>query len=195
MTFDLGDQYFVFDIVLNSGTLEEALNVAMASQIETTAPDVASALMASGPNTVKDLCHAVEVVVSLYLYLCAENADFGDSFERPAKPQPKRVRRGHRFFPPDNPKVWLVGSRVGAKLRASREWAAQHAANEEQGTRSGPRPHFRRAHWHTYLVGPGKGRSVHRWVHPCLVNCDNPEMLAATVRSVASANDPHPQAA
>ena len=195
MVLDLGDQYFAFDIALGSGTLEESLNVALARQVETGAPDAVSALMASGPNTAKDLRRAVEAVVSLYLYLCAENADIGEGSERPAKPQPKRTKRGYRLFPPNNPKVWAVASRVGAKLRASREWAAQRAANDEQGTHAGPRPHFRRAHWHTYLVGPGKGRSVHRWVHPCLVNCDNPEMLAATVRSVASANDPQPKAA
>lgn len=195
MTFDLDGQYLVFDIALNSGTLEEALNIAMAREIETTSPGAAAALMASGPNTAKDLCRAVETVVSLYLYLCAQNADFGDGSERPAKPQPTRTKRGYRLFPPNNPKIWTVGSRVGANLRASREWAAQHAANEEQGIHSGPRPHFRRAHWHTYLVGPRKSRSIHMWIHPCLVNCDNPEMLAATLRPVASANDPQPRAA
>ena len=174
MTIDLGNSHIVFDILLDSGSLEEALSFAMAHQMETTTPDCATALMDLGPNVAQDLRHAVEVVVSLYLYLCAENADFGDGAERPAKPQPKRTRRGFRLFPPDNPKIWNVGSRVGAKLRASREWAVQHAANEEQGMRSGPRPHFRRAHWHTYFIGPRKSRSIHLWVHPCLVNCYNP---------------------
>lgn len=198
IVLDLEGQYFTFDIALDSSTFKEALRDATAHQMQTNAPDFLSALMASGPNTATELRGAVEAVVSLYLYLCAENADIGGGSERPAKPQPKRIKGGYRMFPPDNPKVWDVGSRVGAKLRASRAWVTQVAANDEEGTHAGPRPHFRRAHWHHYWIGPLNSenrKSVLRWVHQCLVNCESPEMLVPTVRPVESANDQHPRAA
>ena len=102
---DLGGQLISFDILLDSRTLEEALNRSMKHQIETMEPEIVSALMASGPNTGKELRKAVEAVVSLYLYLCAENADIGDGTERRAKLQAKRTKRGYRFYPPDNPRV------------------------------------------------------------------------------------------
>lgn len=133
----------------------------------------------------------VEPLVSLLLYLCAENAEIGDGTRAPAIPQPKRTKQGWRLFPPDRPTTWDVGVRLGAALRR-----AYHAQEVDQGgTHAGPRPHIRRAHWHGFRSGPMKredGTDIPavarkfslRWLPPIPVNLDDVADLPATIRPV-----------
>jgi hypothetical protein len=83
--------------------------------------------------------------------------------------------------------VWDVGSRIGAALRAAKAshevelTQDQHDRNEE-GTikeRKRPRPHIRRAHWHTILSGPmtGARRRDVRWMPPTPVNIEHGEII------------------
>lgn len=124
--------------------------------------------------------------LALVLYLCARNRDLrgpGGATE-PAVPQPKATRRGGiRLFPPDRPVAWDVGARVGAELRAARVGTGE--ARGAAGERAGPRPHIRRAHWHTYHVGArAEPRPELRWIAPVLV-AGGTEGLAPTVREVS----------
>ena len=94
------------------------------------------------------------------LYLCSQAAeirDGGGGKRVPAPPQPVKTKKGMRLFPPDRPMPWEVGYRLGAALRKA--WSAQEAASDTPGTHASPRPHIRRAHWHSYWVG---SRSVAR---------------------------------
>lgn len=127
------------------------------------------------------LRRAIEPVVSLVLYLCSEAAELGRDTRRPGNPAPKRLRDGWRLFAADGLRTWDVGVRFGAALRA-----AYHAAEvgEPAGPGSSPRPHIRRAHWHTYRVGPERAGSVLRWLPPIAVMVDSVDDLPTTIRPV-----------
>jgi hypothetical protein len=91
------------------------------------------------------------------------------------------VKGGLRLFPADKPTTWDIGMRIGAALRAATQRAESEPAG---GTHASPRPHIRRAHWHSYRVGPGRAETILRWLAPIAVNVDDPGGLAATVRPV-----------
>ena len=65
---------------------------------------------------------------------------------------------------------------------------SERAATGSTGTHASPRPHIRRAHWHSYWVGkgdePGAREVMLKWLPPIPVNVQNVEDLAATVRAV-----------
>lgn len=122
--------------------------------------------------------YAVDLMpyISVTLYLCAEAADISDlkgRKERPQNPQPVKTKKGLRTFPADNPTSWQVGYRIGAALRrayyaAEPAPAGEGAASEKIKERSSPRPHIRRAHWHSYWTGPRKGKreAILKWLPP-----------------------------
>ena len=98
-----------------------------------------------------------------------------------------KTKKGLRIFPPDRPNKWEVGYRLGAALRQA---LSEHHPEEcaSTGTHGSPRPHVRRAHWHTFWVGhrdlPESRRAILRWLHPILVNVQDVEDLTTTVREV-----------
>ena len=120
-------------------------------------------------------------ILSLLLFLCAEDADYA----RPAWPTPRRTKQGLRLFPADRPTVWDVGERIGAALRRSVPDKGAPASPTDSG-RASPRAHLRSAHWHSFWRGPldGERSRVVRWLPPILVNADEPEKLPVTVRTV-----------
>ena len=68
---------------------------------------------------------------------------------------------------PKDPKIWDVGERVA---KAIRKFNADVRPTETSSgnTHASPRPHIRRAHYHTFLTGPKDGersRVVH-WIPP-----------------------------
>jgi hypothetical protein len=111
------------------------------------------------------------VALMLALYTCGQDADV-DGPGQPGNPAPRPTRRGLRVFPRDEgPRVWAVGARVGAALTRASEGTRAAGPRDGSGHHAPPRPHVRRAHWHTYWCGTRAGpqtRSV-RWVHPVLV--------------------------
>jgi hypothetical protein len=106
-------------------------------------------------------------LVSITLYLCSVAADIADRRgrrERPGNPQAVKTKRGMRIFPASNATEWDVGYRIGASLRLAR-----HEPSEPgDGHHASPRPHIRRAHWHSYWTGPraGERRIVLKWLPP-----------------------------
>lgn len=133
----------------------------------------------------------VEPVVSLLLYLCSQASEVAGRTGTPGNPEPVRTRRaGWKLFPVPGPRTWEVGVRLGAALRR----AYQTEQTGTAGTHSGPRPHIRRAHWHTILSGPRlrKGQPVPsaqrqaelRWMPPIAVNLEDAVELTATIRKV-----------
>ncbi|MCK4165546.1 hypothetical protein HFK89_24705 [Ralstonia pseudosolanacearum] len=128
---------------------------------------------------------AIAHVISLLLYICSEAADIGDGAARPSMPAPTRTRKGLRYFPPDQSTTWDVGVRLGAALRNAYRDADGDGVGDERGR---PRPHIRRAHWHTFLSGPRLSpKRTLRWLPPIPVNLDSPEQLPATIRPVLMA--------
>jgi hypothetical protein len=128
-------------------------------------------------------------LISMLLYLCSESADYRDSAamrDAPRRPNPVQTRNGLRIFPPDVPTVWETGYRMGAPLRsAMRQTAFRNAG----ANRSSPVPHIRRAHWHSFWLGPraniGERRLALRWLPPIPVALSTPEELVPAVRQVS----------
>lgn len=127
---------------------------------------------------IEQLKSVVTPTLSLTIYLCAENADFGD--QRPQRPRPKKTKKGWRLFPPDKPKQWDVAVRLGGAMRKYRQ--AEETA--QLGERSGPRPHVRRAHWHSFWKGPrdGERKIIVKWMPPIPVNVDSEELPSVIKR-------------
>jgi len=120
-------------------------------------------------------------IVSLVLYICSVNADLSG---QPVKPAATRTKRGVRLFPATRMKVWEVGYRIGPMLARSAERGPQDEATSGLSVR----PHVRRAHWHHYWTGSGQNRElILKWLSPILVNVEDPEQLAATIRPIPSA--------
>jgi hypothetical protein len=120
-------------------------------------------------------------LVNLFLYLCSAEPELSG-------PRPSAIsllfnaRPGVKVQPPDRPTVVEVGYRLGAALRAAR---AARSSIPRPGTGPSPAAHVRRAHWHTYLVGPREEpRRELRWLSPMLVGAKGPEDLAPVVRPV-----------
>jgi hypothetical protein len=131
-------------------------------------------------------------LVSLVLYLCAQNAeirDAGGTGRLPVKPAPKRVKGGERYFPPNRATVWDCGWRMGPALRMALSAAHDSAAEGDviQG-RAGPRPHIRRAHWHSFWTGPrqdpAQRKIALRWLPPIPVAVADAGELVPSVRNV-----------
>jgi hypothetical protein len=114
-------------------------------------------------------------LVSVLLYLCSQTAEYRvageDEYQKPVNPSPKRTKDGWRLFPPDRPKVWHVGERMGAAIRAvTRDHEHMAQVDAETGRKS-PRPHVRSAHWATYWTGPKSQQQVAvlKWIPPLAI--------------------------
>jgi hypothetical protein len=124
----------------------------------------------------------VSAILAHALYLCADEPDMAPA---PPRPIPKKTRSGARFFPPDTgSRIVPVGARFGAMFRRTRaEFAA--AENNAKTGRTLP-PHWRKAHWQSFWVGPrkpGQQKKIVKWIAPTFVNA-TPEDIPVVVREV-----------
>jgi hypothetical protein len=175
-------------IHLGRWSLSEAIDRALTQASVASLARGGQALPASGANVLRPV---VEPIVSLLLYVCSQAGEISGR-GTPGNPIPVRTRRdGWRLFPADGPRTWDVGVRLGAALRTA--YAAEQTGLG--GSQRGPRPHVRRAHWHTYLRGPRLGDdglpvpsaeriADLRWQPPIAVNVAEQDDLPATVRPV-----------
>lgn len=123
-----------------------------------------------------DLTSAIAPLVSLLLYLCADEADFGA--HRPQKPTPRKGKKGKiKLFAATQPKAWDCAVRLGAAIRAAESQNAEPTG--QSGSRK--RPHMRRAHWHSFWIGRRDSDDrnlIVRWVPPIAVNLTDDELPA-----------------
>ncbi len=111
---------------------------------------------------------ALMPLISLVLYLCSANPDFGVS-ERPARPTSTKTKKhGWRLFQASGPTIWHIGERIGRLIREARESEACGTSDRSV------RPHIRRAHWHGYWSGPlsGPRRFDYQWMPPIPVGIE-----------------------
>jgi len=132
-------------------------------------------------HNIADHVSDLSPLISLVLYLCSENQDTtsnnfpvlpGNRF-----PIPKKVKSGFRLFPPDKASFYEVGFNVGNNLRS--------IISGQSGTHNGPRPHIRRAHWHTFLTGPRSSEERYRllkWLPPLPINVDSSEEIIPVIK-------------
>jgi hypothetical protein len=140
------------------------------------------------PGEAERLSSDVSPLVSLVLYLCSQAAEIreaGAGKRVPTRPKPQKTMKSMRIFAPDHPSRWEVGYRLGAALRQA---LSAHEPKEATGTHASPRPHIRRAHWHSYWVGkrdqPDARSVTLKWLPPVPVNVQGVDDLTATVRDV-----------
>jgi len=123
-------------------------------------------------------------LISLLLYLCSERPDVDGDWP-PSRPKMKKTKQGWRTFPAEKPRRWEMGVRIGAALRSANSESRTESEKIDK-PRQRPRPHIRRAHWHTYWTGSEKEsnrRAVLKWVPPVPVAI-NDDDLPATIRPI-----------
>lgn len=129
---------------------------------------------------------------SLLLYLVSDRADLSAGTGNAMQAVVATERRGLRTFQARQIKQWEVGYRIGAQIRAY-ELAAQ--ANGASGDGAGMRPHVRKAHWHSFWLGPRDKPEMRRkrvrWLPPIPVNVEGSESLVPTVHKVVTDGPVH----
>lgn len=130
----------------------------------------------------KNLSRLITPFLNILLFICSQASEIGDGVIKPALPKPKKTKRGNRYFPPDEPKNWDVGVRIGAALKTARELADNESLNGF-GT---VRPHIRRAHWHGYWYGQRDAVRDFKlkWIPPIAVKVEDYESMPAVIRGV-----------
>lgn len=105
-------------------------------------------------------------LLSKTAYLLTETPDVCSCFSQ-SPPCPVRRRKRPAFlFAPERPRKILLGHDFGEMIRKHK-----NTTHPEHGT---VRPHIRRAHWHTYLSGPGREIRTLKWQPPIFVrSADN----------------------
>lgn len=115
-------------------------------------------------------------ILNLFLYLCDKNAEFSNEKSEASPPKPTFDKK--QYGVPQST-VWQVNWRLGSALRN------QHQQKKHDSTPTGikMRPHFRRAHWHTYWTGK-RGEQIPeiKWIAPVLVNVTKSDDLVPVVR-------------
>jgi len=177
------NQEVAMPIIMGSGGVAESLAVTLQWSAQ---PDPLATQLTGQERAM--VMKTVPALVSLVLYLCSENAEIkesGGGDRLPAYPEPKKTKKGLRLFAPDRPTHWEVGYRLGAALRRA---STERGSEEPTGTHARPRPHIRRAHWHSYWVGkwnePDDRTVVLKWLPPIAVNVQTVDDLTTTVRDV-----------
>ena len=96
-------------------------------------------------------------------------------------------QEGRADLRPGSPEPLGGGLSAGAALRQA---LSEHEPAESTGTHASPRPHIRRAHWHSFWVGkrdqPDARKATLKWLPPIPVNVQGVEDLTTTVRDVGN---------
>lgn len=179
-----GERLTTLALHLDQATIEEAFAASLAYGAQ-----IAASLgynLKMSRDEMRDAGKAMAEILgprlSLLLYLCAENAEIRDEQTRtrtPSNPAPVKVKRGIKLFAASQPTDWEVGFRIGPTIRSAER--AQSTA--QGGTHTSPRPHVRKAHWHTFWTGPGRTKARVRWLWPTDVGTRKGE-LPAVIRPV-----------
>ena len=169
--FDIGTQLVPVYLELK-GSLEESLrrNIAEAGEqipLDKLYPPEQAVAEFTGP---------LSSALSLLLYLCSEEPDITPGL--PVKPKPKKVKGGEKLFAAKEIQEWQVAWRLGAAIRAAREQSEIKGV----GTHASPRPHIRRAHWHSFRAGKERRETRVKWLPPIAVNLKGE--LPAVIRRV-----------
>jgi hypothetical protein len=182
-------------ISLSASTLEEACRIASIDRTSyeqkicwsNGAPVKMADERMAAPDP-PDAAVSLSPLISTLLYICSQSADYRDAAgirNAPRKPTPVQTRQGPRVFPPENPTIWETGYRLGASLRC----AVGQTLGRTGVSRSSPMPHIRRAHWHSFWLGPreaaGERRLAIRWLPPTPIAVSTPEELIPAVRRVS----------
>ncbi len=128
-------------------------------------------------TVVTEISGLMRRVLPLVMYLCSVS-DETKALQSPTT-MPTLPRK-NRVMATNQPRIWNIGERVGAMIRAS----AQREATDPTGTGASKRPHIRRAHWHTYRVGSGRTETITKWIYQMTINADDGSDMPETTRKI-----------
>lgn len=101
------------------------------------------------PEMVTKTKRMLKRYLPLVMYICSDGVEYSGD-QRPSYPTPVKTRRdGFKLFPATKDRIWKLGEKSGRAIR-------EHSPRGSNGTRKGPAPHIRRAHWHTLRNGEVK---------------------------------------
>lgn len=109
-----------------------------------------------------------------------------------SQPHPGDIERSNNnnIYIKDNISIkinkWNVGFRYGntiRKLKSENKDINKITINQYKKHCS-PKPHIRKAHWHTYKVGRGRKKIIVKWVAPILVNTNTSDDIITTIHKV-----------
>lgn len=152
--------FWIKDIPLGDWKLQHALEL-LRNKARTSHNVIPVKLPVADGNDYPGIRKAINLLIYLCSYGLADKE--GAGLEAARYPSPQRVKTGWRLFPPDKPHIVTLGKSFGEQIRA-----ACHPTLP-QGAHQGPRPHIRRAHWHSYWTGAKedpKRKLVPRWLPP-----------------------------
>lgn len=155
---------------VNSGIINPRPNSSYKSFFETEV--YASKADLNAPEVVL-VRQALSFMLQACMYLCAKNADIEENEEQ------KRVYRPSKTIKNKFSEVrkWDVGVRVIREHNAAKNNNEVKAISDGENNRRRPRQHWRKAHWHTYWVGPKTEQTkVVKFIAPILVNDNKDEM-------------------
>ena len=109
-------------------------------------------------------------MLSVLLWLCADEPDITNihgeplSAEQMRLPKYTRHKKTGAFVPPNQPKVYDIGKRLGGEVRQFNE------RNSSEGSQpsSRKRPHIRRGHWHGVWKGTGQDKHFDLYWQPAI---------------------------
>lgn len=142
---------------LGEGNVQDAIDRLAAYDAAHLAPNVRAAAKVPSEQVKREFSSMLQLLI----YLCCDNRDLP-----PIRHPRERMRLSGAVDAPKEPRVWEVGERVAAAIRQYDP--NKPAASQSRGTHASPRPHIRRAHYHTFLTGPKtgeRGRVIH-WIPP-----------------------------
>ncbi len=123
---------------------------------------------AQGRAVLDDFKKTVVFTLQASMYLCASNTDIEENeYQKKIYRPSQRIKNKYSEI-----RKWDVGMRV---MKERKQQEIQCMQETSLGTnsikeRQRPRMHWRKAHWHTYLTGPGKNKRELRFIAPILVN-------------------------
>lgn len=138
------------------------------------------------PPVPNEIVTKIASMMQLVLYLCADNIDIPKLPQHPIN----RVRQSGQVDVAREVRTWDVGERIGATIRKyNNERTAeesQQLENSNSKIHASPRPHIRKAHWHSYWIGKmdGERKLILKWLPPIPVNITEDDNNPVVIRRV-----------
>ena len=108
----------------------------------------------------------LKLTLQASMYLCAKNADVEENPIQKGIYRPSAVIK-NRYA---EIRKWDVGMRVLKEHQKLSKEAHEESRKHAAEGRKRPRQHWRKAHWHTYWVGPGRKERELKFIAPMLIN-------------------------
>jgi hypothetical protein len=173
-----GESMYTFPIHIRqrgiTSGIKETINIAI-QHMPTSHPQIGLMHEVAASQTVlQEVAKFFEPFMSIVLYLCSANAEvhcYTDPDKKPSRPEPKKTKDGLKFFPPQKPMDYRVGSKIGAAIRRHRSTPPNDPG------KMGIQPHIRRAHFHLYRIEAGRTKTELKWLAPIPVGLQDGDLI------------------